>query len=597
MANDFQRPGYPGYQLPTRIDKMRGREVEGFLTPASDLLPQVMSIPPRRVLPIIFLPGIMGTNLRLKTDSTRQAELEKDNNIAWRPENKTESTKLMQGSTALRQNQLDPLETEVDVYDPVNNPTGNAKETSEQRHDNAKVNFRYRLDVGIDTPLLMDDPVTSKSRKTKEQKARERGWGEVYFGSYRKVLEMCELRLNTAFHRGQMDGWWKQIVDVPPSRWQAHPQLALPPLTEDALKQAVKECWFPVHAIGYNWLESNRDSGVKVAKRISALMARYREQGFLCEKVIVVTHSMGGLVARALIHPDMGNLHDKVLGIVHGVMPAIGAGAAYKRMRCGFEDPGLNSLSPIESVTAKVLGNFGSDVTAVLANAQGGLELLPSQAYGNDWLQVTHYGKTLKSLPQNGDPYEEIYKLRGKWYGLLREEWINPARQLNRGFKWTSQLLDKAKKFHNAIAATYHDQSYAHYGAGPQHAAWHRVVWNIAAHDARDVNSFATVADIETLAIIGDNLQGKLAIQGPGAFTRSGAGTIPGVGVYLRPAADPGDQTVPLHSAEHQLRSGKFKGVFRQTGYEHQNSYQDERALHSTLYSLVRIAQTMTWST
>jgi hypothetical protein len=36
--------------------------------------------------------------------------------------------------------------------------------------------------------------------------------------------------------------------------------------------------------------------------------------------------------------------------------------------------------------------------------------------------------------------------------------------------------------------------------------------------------------------------------------------------------------------------------VFRQTGYEHQNSYQDERALHSTLYSLVRIAQTMTWS-
>lgn len=31
-------------------------------------------------------------------------------------------------------------------------------------------------------------------------------------------------------------------------------------------------------------------------------------------------------------------------------------------------------------------------------------------------------------------------------------------------------------------------------------------------------------------------------------------------------------QTVPLHSAEAQLRSGQFKGIFRQTGYEHQAS-------------------------
>jgi hypothetical protein len=65
----------------------------------------------------------------------------------------------------------------------------------------------------------------------------------------------------------------------------------------------------------------------------------------------------------------------------------------------------------------------------------------------------------------------------------------------------------------------------------------------------------------------------------------------------MQPPTDPGDQTVPLHSAEHQLRSKKFKGVFRQTGYEHQDSYKNDSALHSTLYSLVRIAQTMTWTT
>lgn len=592
MANDFR---LPGYQLPTRPDKLSGRETEGFVTPTQDLMPQMLSIPPRRVLPIIFLPGIMGSNLRL-TAKRQEALDKKKNNIAWRPENMTESMKLMRGSCALRQNQLDPLATEVDKYDPENNPTGNTKETSDERHDNAGVNFRYTLDVSIDTPLLMDDPATAKPRKMKEQKARERGWGEVFFGSYRKVLEMCELRLNTAFYYGHMDGWWKRIIDVQPAQWQANPQPPLQPLKESTLKQAVEGCWFPVHAMGYNWLQSNQDSAVFVAERITALMARYREQGFQCEKVIVVTHSMGGLVARALIHPEMGNMRDKVLGIVHGVMPAIGAGAAYKRMRCGFEDPGLNSLSPIASITAKVLGNLGSEVTAVLGNAQGGLELLPSQAYGNGWMQVESYGKTLKSLPQKGDPYEEIYKLRGKWYGLLREEWINPGDQKKSRFERTGLLLDKAKAFHNAIAGTYHDQSYAHYGADPQHAAWHRVVWNIEAHAKASANSIATVPDMEALTFAGDNQQGKLTMQAPGAFSSNAGGAIPGVAVNMRPAGDPGDQTVPLHSAEHQLRSGKFKGVFRQTGYEHQNSYQDEGALHSTLYSLVRIAQTMTWT-
>jgi hypothetical protein len=294
---------------------------------------------------------------------------------------------------------------------------------------------------------------------------------------------------------------------------------------------------------------------------------------------------MGGLVARAVIHPEMGNLNAKVLGIVHGVMPAVGAGAAYKRMRCGFEDPGLTS--PVASVTAKVLGNLGPEVTAVLGNAQGGLELLPSQTYGNGWLQVTCQGQTIKALPQQGDPYEEIYKLRGKWYGLLREEWINPANQQHAGIERTLNFLDEAKNFHHAIGSSYHDQSYGHYGAGSSHAAWHNVVW--------EIGSTPALGNLERWTVAEDNLRGELRLD---ANTESnGAGGKPQrIHVRMQAARDPGDQTVPLHSAEHQLRSGKFKGIFRQTGYEHQDSYKDEGALHSTLYSLVRIAQTMTWT-
>lgn len=571
-------PVPPGYPLPTNPAKASGRATQGFVTPKQDSVPQVHSIPPKRVLPIIFLPGIMGSNLRMSAE--RQNDMGKGNNIAWRPDNARECLALVNATPATRQNQLDPNQTEVDEYDPVRNPTGDRNETSDQRNGNVEVDFLYRLNVGITSPLLRNDPAGSNPRKTKEKKARERGWGEVFFGSYRNLLEMCEQRLNTAFYRGKLEPWWRQIVDVSPVEWQAHTQPPLKPIDEKTLRGAMKDCWFPVHAMGYNWLQSNRTSGERVAKRITALMESYQRQGFQCEKVILVTHSMGGLVARAVIHPKMGKLNDKVLGIVHGVMPATGAGATYKRMRCGFED-GVFDIAP------KVLGNFGDEVTAVLGNAQGGLELLPSQTYGNDWLKATHKGATLMSLPKNGDPYKEIYKVRGKWYSLLREAWINPAGLRESNFNNACTMLDRAKEFHELISETYHDQSYAHYGADAHRAAWHHVVWAL--------DDEAHVLDVDGLRITSDDRQGTLRVIDPRHPSRPGE-PGPQFDASMQPPLDPGDQTVPLHSAEHQLRSRKFKGIFRQSGYEHQNSYKDESALLCTLYCVVQIARTMTWS-
>jgi pimeloyl-ACP methyl ester carboxylesterase len=587
MSDEYN---FPGYKLPVNPAWEQGTVAHGYVTPSQDRIPQVMSIPPQRVLPIVFLPGIMGSNLRMSAE--RQAQMGRNNNIAWRPDDLSASRTLIKSDEATRQNQLDPTQTEVDIYDPVNNPTGDPKESAAARHyvhAMANSSFYYSdIDTLRRNPLLMDDPLTFKPRKMMNEKARERGWGEIFFTSYRTILELCEHRLNTAFYRGELNSDWKRnIVGVSPAKWHANPQPALQPLDEATLLAAVTKTWFPVHAMGYNWLQSNRDSGVTVAKRIAALIAKYQNDGYQCEKVIIVTHSMGGLVARAVIHPDMGNLHNKVLGIVHGVMPAIGAGAAYKRMRCGFEDPGLGSMSPKTSIVAKVLGNFGTEVTAVLGNAQGGLELLPSQAYGNDWLRVTHGGKTLVSLPKKGDPYEEIYKLRGKWYGLLREDWINPAGHRRSSFERTSILLDKAKAFHNAIVGTYHVQSYAHYGADPGRAAWHRVVWAL--------EEKAKVVDVHNLGIAADNRQGELHVSDPGLILPAGVAR-PQFTATMQAANDPGDQTVPLHSAEHQLRSGKFKGIFRQLGYEHQNSYSDPGAVYSTIYSLIQIAKTMKWS-
>lgn len=534
------------------------------------------------MIPIVFLPGIMGSNLRKRglPEGTPNAKLK----IAWRPDNAGESLSLYSADAATRQRQLNADATEVDVYDPTASPTHENRKSLDDRHDNINGSF---IDYGLDTPrspnlpLLMGDPPTVPNGRTKDQKTRERGWSEVFFDSYQQLLETCELRLNTAFFGGKLANEWLRVVGVDPSQWQAMPETDLQPLTEQELKEAVKGCWFPVHAMGYNWLQSNRKSAKQLAKRVTSLMREYSEK-FECEKVIVVTHSMGGLVARALVHPKIGNLEASVLGIVHGVMPAMGAPAAYKRIRCGFDDS-WHSIAP------KVLGNYGDEVTAVLANSPGGLEMLPSQAYGNDWLQVVHEGKTIKSLPQHGDPYEEIYKLRGKWYGLLREEWINPAKVKDQpvGYKQTCEHLDAAKSFHNDIAGSYHPVSYAHYAADLANLSWRRVVW--------EVTKSENVKDLETTLIFNDSRQGAFRIAAPGTPMNRGAPSIYGV-VALLPAADPGDRTVPAYSADDQLRSGKFKGVFRQNGYDHQDSYKNDNVLNSTLYCIVRISQGMTWS-
>lgn len=475
------------------------------------------------------------------------------------------------------------MATEVDTYDPDKNLTGDAEESAAKRHELPV--FHMRLNVETDSPLLIDDPYGTPNRKTMEQKAMERGWGEILFSSYGRILTECEQALNS--NRPWM---LAHVLNTDPAKWGAAPQTPMKPLTDDEFKKATAGCWFPVHAMGYNWLISNHDSARLVSARINALIAKYQKK-YQCEKVVLVTHSMGGLLARALMHPAIGNLQSAVLGVVHGVMPATGTPAAYKRMRAGTDEGSFGV-----SVSAKVLGNYGTEVTAVLANAQGGLELLPSRQYGNGWLQIYHNDELLESLPANNDPYGEIYLLEKGWYRLIRQSWINPARQPNRNFERTRELIRSAGAFHDAIANTYHPLSYGHYGAEASRPSWGKVRW--------EVGKKYRGVDWDTLAIQTDNEQGELelfdnredVVLQDGTTPRKALKNEGSFPVKIAPNIGPGDQTVPVRSAEHQLISGKFSGVFIQAGYEHQDSYKSLPAIYSTIYSLLRIISTMKWS-
>jgi len=560
--------------LETRVHADGTQSAMASSTPTADQRGCEMHVLPARTIPVVFIPGIMGSNLRLSAQ--RRSDLKKDNNLSWRPEATMDTVSMIFKSPAQRQMTLDPEATEVDRYD-LNDAE------RDKRHKNVS---------GVSYVHVPGGSRGVEDAAERDRQARLRGWSEVMFSSYGDLLQTLESRLNQMCEDCRPRGSWtsgkREAVGVDPKRWGASGGEAL---TADELG-TVSDAWYPVHAIGYNWLRSNGEAAKDVAQRIREIIAYYKRLKFDCSKVIVVTHSMGGLVGRALIHPDYGNAQDLVAGIVHGAMPAVGAAAAYKRIRMGFEGSGIEGY-----IAKKVLGDTGPKVTAVLANSPGGLQLLPSERYGAGWLKASVDGREVMSLPQS-DPYSEIYTVQDKWYRLINPEWVNPA-----GFSEdqacadkTFDRLDSAKVFHSKIGVMYHPATYLSFGADGKQMAWGEVTWlakraSMLGGGLGQMLGFDKL-DVEEPAvdwrIVEDTGDGPLALndgqpKNPRQRFR----------VEIDEPAQLGDGTVPAErSAQDPVRQGKARVVFQQTGYEHQNSYKDDSVLASTLHAICKIALT-----
>lgn len=564
--------------LATRVHADGTQSAQAASTPTADQRGCEMHVLPTRAIPVVFIPGIMGSNLRMT--SKRSKELKRDDNISWRPDATMDTLSMIFKSPAQRQMMLDPDATEVDRYD-LSDPG------ADKRHKNVS---------GVSYIHAPGGAQGMQDKDERDRQARIRGWSEVMFGSYGDLLQTLESRLNQMCTDGKPRGSWtsgkREAVGVDPRRWGASSGDAL---SADELG-TISDAWYPAHAIGYNWLRSNGEAAKDVAQRIREIIAYYKKLKFDCSKVIVVTHSMGGLVGRALIHPDYGNAQDVVAGIVHGAMPAVGAAAAYKRIRMGFEGSGIMGY-----IAKKVLGDTGPKVTAVLANSAGGLQLLPSERYGAGWLKASVDGKVVMSLPKS-DPYAEIYTVQDKWYRLINPEWVNPAGlSADRSCAdKTFDQLDAAKLFHVKIGSTYHPATYLSFGADEEQKAWGEVTWQ-AKRASMLGGGMGQLLGFEKLEVeepahdwqvIEDGGDGPLVLK-------DGQPKIPGQRfcVEIDEPAQTGDGTVPAdRSAQEPVRQGKARVAFQQTGYEHQNSFKDDAVLSSTLHAICKIAvMSFTW--
>lgn len=338
---------------------------------------------------------------------------------------------------------------------------------------------------------------------------------------------------------------------------------------------------FPVHAVGYNWLQSNVDSAQALAGRIDKIINDYKASGRKCEKVILVTHSMGGLVARyysELLEGDYGKKN--ILGIVHGVMPDRGAPMAYKRMKAG--EAGITGL---------VIGGNGAEMTAVLSQAPGPLQLLPGKGYGMGWFHV----EGLKQpLPQT-NPYTEIYTQRSVWWGLCEERFINPEKNnegkilLEQDWKRFKNIINNhVSAFIEKLNGHYHEHTYAFYGNdGKNYPSYAELHW-------KDVSGKHTSEAYRSLV----SEQGEIFYPADkfNQTIRYATLETPDQGYVSRkyellPPVEDGDGTVPVRAAV--INSPKLKAQLG-VGVDHEGAYKPDNTMDArwfTLRSIIRIAQ------
>lgn len=545
--------------VPTRYKVEHGKSKpfwESVCSPESFKVRARCLVSPQDVVLIVFVPGVMGSNLRSTSDRS----------VAWIPPNGTwEGGKEWWGRddqpAAARQRQLNPNDTEV--------------------ADDGKIEMPHHSDM--------------PSMDLKE--ARRRGWGTLHWESYGETLIELEKTLNLPYGNGlniNLTGKlepaprWKAIFDPKLKHW--NPKTGHAPLTLDEFKK-LGRYYYPVHAVGYNWLQSCGQSAKHLKKKLREFADYYKNSDYFRFKgIILVTHSLGGPVARACT--QLEGMENEILGVVHGVQPVNGAPVVYRRFRAGTEGGSVFKDGPIDAMEANmgatVIGATAADTTAVLAHAPGVLELLPTKNYSLAWLHTNcknqQGDKNELSLQESTDPYAEIYSVRAQdaWWGMVDESLIDPAGLAKKqGFatQWEmyEKALKQAKKFHDDLKLQFHRVTYAYYGSDNDQASFANIVWK-GGKAKRKVELGWLKKALTNYRLT----TGEVGIFGPDKEE---------IKLKLDDKRDQaGDGTVP-HVSASVVETCGLKQTFCMKGFNHQFSYKNEYVRQVTLYCIAKIAQ------
>ncbi|QYJ24349.1 hypothetical protein KYT87_14640 [Achromobacter sp. ES-001] len=560
--------------------------------------PVQLRIGPDLILPVIFIPGVMGSNLKSVPERIGQ-----DSRQVWTLDygfaglRTPLASQWVAKDAGFRQTTLHPDRVEVDDQGGVPNvPWGMVQENQQMLPAERKAALMKRY--------------------------RERGWGEVGQASYERFLIWLEHVLNSPTvprHQNYAlelnDQHWedpqaayrrlKPGVDVFMPGLNGMDRIdddteGVKPLTTDDLLAGVRFN-MPVHAFGYNWLASNADSARRLKQRIETLLEQY---GKRCKQVLLVTHSMGGLIARMCA--TLPGMETAICGIVHGVMPTNGAPVAYRRCKVGMRDESFGA--------SLVIGSNGQEVTAVFAQSPGALQLLPTTRYAPGWLKLLreNQSRALSAMPALDQcPYDSIYLERHRWWGLVKEEWLAP--EGGTAIEWTlyERAIEFAREFHAELNTYFHPNTYVLYGSDAKFPSFETIRWNIRP-GLRSPGTVRAPAPIESLitARHTDVQHRGRAIVRVGPHSALGRASVKFVGDTSTPH-DPGpriysdwelhcgmqdgvgDGTVPTSSGRapiDQVERGEVREQLKMQGFDHEGPFHDERVQLVTLQWVLKIA-------
>lgn len=223
----------------------------------------------RPVIPVVFLPGVMGSNLY----NTKTKE------VVWAPGGPL-STLWKYGITfdSSRQKRLDVTGTEL---------YSNGEITAELTAD-----YWNDLEPGVLPPGLFES----------EAALRVRGWGGVFGSSYHAFMSRLQHEMNTVMLKGAITPLWQKLLALPLQNYGV--KMCCASLTGDDLKN-VAPFRFEVWGGGYNWLEGNTESARKIQHFIeTTVLPHYKKNLATNNQVILVTHSMGGASGAQFVRSD-----------------------------------------------------------------------------------------------------------------------------------------------------------------------------------------------------------------------------------------------------------------------------------------------------
>ena len=316
-----------------------------------------------KIVPIMFLPGIMGTRLQ---DS-------ESGKTIWDPDNVLYMAGLSRKKISDKQKLLGI--TNVSAAKPITKAARNV--------------------LGL-----------SKSYSVEQL---DRGYAAIASGFYDRFLRALETKLNTE---------QSQII-------------------------------YPVYVCAYDW---RKDINAIAATEVKDIYNKIKEEQET-DEMIIITHSMGGLVAREFLRQNP-QAAQKIKAVIHGVQPVQGAVQFYAYFKCG-----ARHFSPWWDIPGTILGNIlgasKKDFAALCSDIPGALELAPTvNSKEKQWLDWDEKLEQTYDIRAQKQDIFSCYEDTNGILGFTDKSFNDKVNGL------IVKNIAKAKAFHKKLELYCHDRTY-----------------------------------------------------------------------------------------------------------------------------------------